>query len=432
MGKNPQSRRICYLVLALTGFGMPPLYFPGPYSESPSRYVPGGFHPVHLGDIFRERYHVIHRLGSGGYGTTWLVRDEVRKRFACLKVCAAHSSSSEIAILRHLRDSMQREDARGSDSIMQLWDDFEVEGPNGHHHCIVTELLGPSLSSLSHDYTFRVPLDVGKLLARDVASGIAFLHSCGVIHGDLTLNNILLKIPGVDLLTQEDIIRYFGRPVCLPIKRTDGQPLSPEDVAHLPSYQVAIDPGDRQELLDLCLETTPSLAIIDFGQSLKWFGEPISCSLGIPPSYAPPEILLQDALLPKGEVTPGVDIWALATVIHKILSGSAPVFCSDHSADKDLVLQEIVSQLGQLPQRWWTCWKGRLDSYESLPGLVWVPNLSSEDTVYLEDLFRKILVYEPLKRLPASKIATALAWWTDEWVWLPPIPGAYNVWFDYI
>ena len=43
--------------------------------ESPHYYRPGGYHPVHLGDVYRERYRVIHKLGFGAYSTVWLARD---------------------------------------------------------------------------------------------------------------------------------------------------------------------------------------------------------------------------------------------------------------------------------------------------------------------------------------------------------------------
>lgn len=44
--------------------------------ESIPKYRPGGYHPVTLGDTFKnERYKVYHKLGWGGYSTVWLVKD---------------------------------------------------------------------------------------------------------------------------------------------------------------------------------------------------------------------------------------------------------------------------------------------------------------------------------------------------------------------
>lgn len=48
----------------------------GPKWEEPlDKYVRGGYHPTNLGDIFRERYKVVRKLGWGGYSTVWLAHD---------------------------------------------------------------------------------------------------------------------------------------------------------------------------------------------------------------------------------------------------------------------------------------------------------------------------------------------------------------------
>lgn len=39
-------------------------------------YRPGGFHPVNLGDTFKDgQYRVIRKLGYGSFSTVWLARD---------------------------------------------------------------------------------------------------------------------------------------------------------------------------------------------------------------------------------------------------------------------------------------------------------------------------------------------------------------------
>ena len=45
-------------------------------SEWAESYRPGGFHPVDMGDTFKnERYRVIRKLGYGSVSTVWLARD---------------------------------------------------------------------------------------------------------------------------------------------------------------------------------------------------------------------------------------------------------------------------------------------------------------------------------------------------------------------
>jgi serine/threonine-protein kinase SRPK3 len=39
-------------------------------------YVPGGYHPIHVGDKFNNgRYVVVRKLGWGHFSTVWLTRD---------------------------------------------------------------------------------------------------------------------------------------------------------------------------------------------------------------------------------------------------------------------------------------------------------------------------------------------------------------------
>ena len=44
-------------------------------SMPPHRYVPGGYHPVNIGDMFHNRYEVLRKLGFGQYSTVWLAND---------------------------------------------------------------------------------------------------------------------------------------------------------------------------------------------------------------------------------------------------------------------------------------------------------------------------------------------------------------------
>lgn len=48
-----------------------------PFStETVAAYRPGGFHPVHFGDLFHNGgYKVVRKLGCGAFSTVWLARD---------------------------------------------------------------------------------------------------------------------------------------------------------------------------------------------------------------------------------------------------------------------------------------------------------------------------------------------------------------------
>ncbi|PGH11407.1 hypothetical protein AJ79_04908 [Helicocarpus griseus UAMH5409] len=44
--------------------------------ERPQVYRPGGFHPVHLGEVYDRKYKVLRKLGFGRYSTVGLVQSE--------------------------------------------------------------------------------------------------------------------------------------------------------------------------------------------------------------------------------------------------------------------------------------------------------------------------------------------------------------------
>jgi serine/threonine-protein kinase SRPK3 len=57
------------------------VYMPGIEVEDLEAYTVGGYHPTTIKDIFDGgRYKVVHKLGWGGYSTTWLARDKDRER----------------------------------------------------------------------------------------------------------------------------------------------------------------------------------------------------------------------------------------------------------------------------------------------------------------------------------------------------------------
>lgn len=53
------------------------LHSSGPVSEENiTRYCVGGYHPVRIGDLFRDgKYKIISKLGYGVYSTVWLAFD---------------------------------------------------------------------------------------------------------------------------------------------------------------------------------------------------------------------------------------------------------------------------------------------------------------------------------------------------------------------
>lgn len=162
-----------------------------PNTERLENYQIGGFHPVNLNDILHDRYQVINKLGHGSYGTIWLVEDLTSGQLASLKIIASKVSKSvsEAAILQHIENSKESSTHHGRHFIVKFLDAFQIDGPNGTHQCIVTELLGPSLNANFEDvfeggtkYDDFLPIGVAKSVTAKVIRGVAFLLSIDIIH----------------------------------------------------------------------------------------------------------------------------------------------------------------------------------------------------------------------------------------------------------
>lgn len=69
--------------------------------------------------------------------------------------------------------------------VMCMLDDFNLEGPNGTHKCLVFELLGPSVPDIieTHFSDGRLPGNLAKDIAKQTLTGLDTLHQHNIGHG---------------------------------------------------------------------------------------------------------------------------------------------------------------------------------------------------------------------------------------------------------
>ena len=178
--------------------------------EDSEDYCKGGYHPVNVGETFKDgKYIVTRKLGWGHFSTVWLSRDTESGRHVALKVVrsAAHYTETAVDEIKLLNKIVQANpNHAGKKHVVSLLDSFEHKGPNGTHVCMVFEVLGENLLGLIKRWNHRgIPMPLVKQITKQVLLGLDYLHrECGIIHTDLKPENVLIEIGDV-----EQIVKTF-------------------------------------------------------------------------------------------------------------------------------------------------------------------------------------------------------------------------------
>lgn len=152
--------------------------------ETVSGYKLEHYYPVHIGQVFNERYKTIGKLGYGSASTVWLCRD-LRKQntYTALKVYINSSKvQREVSIYDHINNL--RSEHQGRDHVRKLLETFSIQGPHGAHICLVHQPLGMSLDEIRNG---RVGGVLSTALVRELfrwlLRGLEYLHQeARVIH----------------------------------------------------------------------------------------------------------------------------------------------------------------------------------------------------------------------------------------------------------
>ncbi|KAJ5697593.1 hypothetical protein N7488_011277 [Penicillium malachiteum] len=284
-----------------------------------------------IGDVLHDRYHIVDKLGYGGYSTVWLSRDTSSKRYVAVKVGIADTPSHERKILRALAEHRGPScEHPGRNAIPLPLDEFEISGPNGTHQCYAMPPAQSNLKDVSFCHLF--PLEVTRALSYHLTLAIAYTHLQGYVHGDVHLRNILVNLPSsLDQLSIEQFYETYGNPQTYEITQRDGKPLPP----NIPSKAVVpLFLGKKAEEFTLA---DSRLLLSDFGESFNPTYNPRKGKdCHTPLAARPPEALLQ----PKTPLSFSADIWSLGTAIWEIL-GMKAIFSSESFSADELASQQI-------------------------------------------------------------------------------------------
>jgi serine/threonine-protein kinase SRPK3 len=180
----------------------------GSEEETASDYKKGGYHRVHIGEVFNSRYVAVEKLGWGHFSTVWRVWDTVEHTYYAMKVqrSASHYRDAALDEIKLCAQADQVPDDVARENVLRLVSSFQHDGPNGLHVCMLFEVLGCNLLSMIKASNYKgLPLPLVKRIIRDAIVGIDFLHSrCNIIHTDFKLENMMFACRDVERLPPPD------------------------------------------------------------------------------------------------------------------------------------------------------------------------------------------------------------------------------------
>ena len=136
-----------------------------------------------------QRYEPVRRLGRGGGGEVWAVRDRATGRSYALKVLAEEASEREMAALVREAVALSGLEGLGVPRVISFG-----RLPSSARPYLVREIVeGESLEALlSRGADARAAL---QILAR-AADQLTILHRAGLLHGDVKPANIIVEPEG--------------------------------------------------------------------------------------------------------------------------------------------------------------------------------------------------------------------------------------------
>ncbi|KAF5707131.1 CMGC SRPK kinase [Fusarium globosum] len=322
-------------------------------------YHPGGYHPVHLGDVIQERYRIIRKVGWGQYSTVWLAVDMRLARYVSLKITVATQPQTTSREASLYQSQLQN----GSSGLVDLYDTVKITGPNGEHEGLVFEPMGPDLTTLLR---IRPEFQIGKPWERRFTKSFAkkalfntihalhSLHQRGIIHCDLHTGNILACIEPIEVTPNTEQRLKQSETDVQPLKRKDGK----KDL-WAPLY--LLEPRPLSDYFSHALN--PLVKLADLGGAFREKSPLKATEVITPVALRAPEIIR------GGYVGKGIDIWAFGCLIFEMIIGR-PLFVGIQSLEgqdydetsNDEHLIQLWEVIGPLPKPLREKWR-RADQY---------------------------------------------------------------------
>ncbi|BDD57202.1 hypothetical protein MAP00_002589 [Monascus purpureus] len=295
--------------------------------ETMPDYIASRYYPARIGEIFKDRYQIVGKLGFGASSTVWLARDMNYRRYVTLKIfIKSVSMGQQLDDELQMYKRMERgpKNHPGRSAVRSLLDSFDVNGPEDKHRCLVHPPLWDSVLTFLHrNPEQRLPAPVLAFVLKRLFLALDYLHTeCQIIHTDIKADNIMFGIAD-DSVFSEFEENELQSPC--PRKELDGRTIYVSRELRMPRNWGA-----------------PVLC--DFGSAIPG-GEEHTEDIQ-PNIYRAPEVILE------APWTYSVDIWNVGCMIWNIFEGESLFTGYDPESQtyrSRAHLAEIIKLLGPPP-----------------------------------------------------------------------------------
>lgn len=162
------------------------------------KYRPGGyFNPAgkdYLKDNKNQKWALGERIGRGHFSTVYSVENSKGEVFACKiqKSAKSYRVAAKEEILIH--EILSKNDDEKKKYICLMLCSFCHNMSSGKHFCMIFPKMRQDLDKYSYQYDDnRIPLAETSKISFDILNGMAYMHSCSLLHSDMKPENILVQ-----------------------------------------------------------------------------------------------------------------------------------------------------------------------------------------------------------------------------------------------
>lgn len=145
-----------------------------------------------LGEVLDGRYEVLELVGKGAMGSLYLGRHVALERPVAIKFLHAELAADDVHMERFSREAKMAASLQHG-NVVHVYDVGNAS--DGSPYLVMDFLDGKSLAAILKDVG-PVPLRRALPLITQVAQGLAYAHSKGLLHRDMKLSNVMVVREG--------------------------------------------------------------------------------------------------------------------------------------------------------------------------------------------------------------------------------------------